>query len=341
MKKFLLYTLIIAFTISCKDDPRKRKENAILSATLISSNVDGLTIDKVITFTEEKIAFLLPNKTIPKGINPLTMKVDLELSEKATVDAPAEFSFTKPEDFIIANVKAENGDVAEWKIYFAGNQLAYNRFTKWTAYNDNGIPYKEPLEKGNIFWNTTNFISLQNGFAGIDKYPDGSTKYAQITTGGSAKNPLVTSAVFNGVFVNKDMVSLLTINEKMGTGIPYSLKPKALNFQYKYKPGKQLIKVNSKNGTNTIENLTGVDKCRIVGLLVHQLNGHNVLIGKAELISPKYVATPMTQTIKFQYMDTQLTPTHFVFFATSSYEGYMLKGAVGSQLSVNNLEFIF
>lgn len=345
-KTHILVFLFVFF--SCKKEIRKNTEANVIGIEVLSSNVEGLKIDTVISIPERQSVFLLPNKSLPKDIEKLTMNVKWQLSENAQlVKGTEDFTFTNPSDSYEIIVKAENGDEKKWHLFFAGNQLQGNDFELWHDVLENDIRYRNPGIKDSSFWGTTNHLSVKMGYAGVSRFPEASSKQLKMTTGSTKNYPILTAAVFTNYDEEKlSSAYPKNIVPKMFTGIPYGLRPKSLQLAYRYQPGKKMIQAVQKNSENVdegfdLKELEGmVDKCQITVLLVRK-NGEQITeLGKVEVFSSVFSATLKPIEIPFEYTSEQ-KPTHLIFFATSSAEGNTLKGAVGSSLIIDNVYFKF
>lgn len=343
-----IYTLVFFLVLfSCKKEIRKNTEANIIGIEVLSSNVEGLKIDTVISIPERQSVFLLPNKSLPKDIEKLTMNVKWQLSENAQlVKGTEDFTFTNPSDSYEIVLKAENGDEKKWHLFFSGNQLPNSDFELWHDVLENNIRYRNLGIKDSSFWATTNHLSVKMGYAGVSRFPEASSKQLKITTGSAQNYPILTAAAFTN-YDEQKLASVYPekIIPKTFTGIPYGLRPKKLRLGYRYQPGKKLIQAIQKNPKNAdegfdLKEFEEMDKCQITVLLVRKVGEQIIEIGKAELFSSVFGATLKPIEIPFEYI-SESKPTHLIFFATSSAEGNMLKGAVGSSLTIDNVYFEF
>lgn len=347
MRKIFVYSLLFILVFSCEKEKYKSDKANVLGVKTLSTNVEGLKIDTTIVIEDKQIVFLLPNKHIPAETEQVTIDVEFIVSKNAEASKKTQkLTFSSPSDSYTITVNAENGDVKNWKIFFSGNQLPFADFENWQDVSENGMQYRDLIDDDSIFWNTSNSLSSKIKYAGVTRFPEGNSKQAKITTGENSTYPILTSAVFSGTLLS-DIKNIYPNNlvPKTTTGIPYSLKPKQLRLKYKYSPGKKYIQATPNNTDKLIEGFTikeieGVDKCRIIAMLVHKIGTQIVEVGRAELISPVYRATLLPYSIPFSYK-LNLTPTHIIFFATASAEGHKFKGAVGSSLVIDDIEFVF
>lgn len=343
-----IYTLVFFLALfSCKKETHKNAEAKIIGIEVLSTNAEGLKIDTVISIPERQSVFLLPNKALPKELKTLTINIKYVFSKNAQlVKGKDVLTFSNPSDTYEIIVKAENGDEKKWHLFFAGNQLQNNDFEIWYDMYENGIRYRNPGIKDSSFWGTTNNLSIKMGYAGVSRFPEASSKQLKMTTGSTKNYPILTAAVFTN-YNEQKLASVYPqkILPDVFTGIPYGLRPKSLQLGYRYQPGKKLIQAVQKNAENAnegfeLKELEGVDKCQITVLLVREEREQIIEIGKVELFSSIFGATLKPIKIPFEY-SSEKKPTHLIFFATSSAEGNILKGAVGSSLIIDNVYFEF
>jgi hypothetical protein len=128
-------------------------------------------------------------------------------------------------------------------------------------------------------------------------------------------------------------------------GIPFVLRPVAIKFRYSYNPGEQYVKATPKNPDNifggfNITDIPGEDMFSIYAYLEVRHGDSNVEIGRAE-ISSGVLQSDLTEiTIPFTYTSSS-KPTHINLVMASSKDGHLYTGAVGSVLTVDDLELIY
>ena len=166
----------------------------------------------------------------------------------------------------------------------------------------------------------------------------------RIKTGETDAVPVTAGTLFLGKFDIEGAIQNPTNPSKATDfGIPFHYRPKAFSFKMKYTSGGQLIKGTLKNpsslfGGFTIDSLSGTDNYKVYSYLEVR-NGESVkIIGSFEVRGADF--EEQVRTIPYEYTSDE-NPTHITLVFTSSADGNEWKGAIGSELIIDDLRLIY
>ena len=161
----------------------------------------------------------------------------------------------------------------------------------------------------------------------------------------STSVPIAAGTLFTGRFdLSKAIANPLDPKKATNMGIPFIARPIAFRVKYAYESGDTLCQVTFNSSTSifggyTKEILEGQDQCSIYSILESR-DGDNVTeIARAELFSES-TTNVIELNINFIYT-SDLDPTHITVVFTSSKDGDLWKGAVGSELIIQEFELIY
>lgn len=232
------------------------------------------------------------------------------------------------------------------------------KYYEWTEYFGDDVQIPETWASGNPGFR------IAKSSAKPDQYPAvpsadggavGNSPHIILRTcdtgafGHMAGMPLAAGNIFLGNF---DVTyALQDAMQATAMGHPFSMKPLRLEGYYKYKPGEQFKDISGK----VVEGKVDVGNIYAVFYLNHTADGKSfVLHGDDVLTSPQIVAVAQMKEMKttdqwtsfslaFDYqkeVDPLLLAEHgysLTIVGTSSIEGDLFSGAVGSELRLSNL----
>lgn len=257
-------------------------------------------------------------------------------------------------------ILAENGDLKKWNIQLLNKMQLYNSdFELWVdKCPTNMLSLSiDPIPGIGRGWATANNTFVK-GTLPVEHLLNG--KAAELTTKLITFMPknLITAAT---LFLGKMEMSPLELEipKKMTKfGIPFTASPIAIRIDAKYEPGETYQQSKKISGTGIgakyeLENLPGNDEGHIWIELIHW-NGSGKLDYSGDPIEGVHVLARGEHIFKGKTEWQQLRinldrksdfdkykPTHFVVVMTSSLNGHLFAGAIGSKLCVDNFELIY
>lgn len=294
---------------------------------------------------------------IEKAVFPFRAHLQVYLSPDAKSDISRSIVFkdiNTEHSFTVISTNGEKSKKWTFKINY-NPQIPNSDFEKWIKKSTFFTKYDDidPIEP-KCGWATANNSFVQ----GTNPIEYNGGKAAEITT--SKQINLLGEFVAAGtLYTGYFEMNLNTDDPRSMTyfGIPFTSKIRSIRLEAKYKAGnkmQQAIKDGNKYKIIDIEDKNTRD-CGHIWVELIRYNGtvpleyHGkptegvVVIGKGEMIfdgnNPDYNRWQRID-IPIIYNDDSL-PTHIVIVMTSSKEGDVYKGAVGSSLCVDNVELIY
>ncbi len=282
---------------------------------------------------------------------PLSLTPLITVSPGASV-SPSSGSvvvFDDPEDFVKYTITAQDGLGSEEYIFtIRDNQIPDADFENWFVETGmNAQPFLQPGKyKEAAVWATTNMATSIYSIYGTTPLEDGNNKMAKIETVETVAIPLVAGAMYLGKF---DLDAAIAEPGNPGAaailGMPFFAKPKAIQLQYSFDSGDQLIQAVLKDPGNLfggfdVFNLEGTDKFGIKAVLEKRTGDMVTIIAQAEFESDQETDTMTEMRLELQYLSNE-DPTHFHISFSPSVDGGMFKGAIGSHLIIDELKMIY
>lgn len=249
-------------------------------------------------------------------------------------------------------IKADNEDEKVWNIQIVPS-IENSGFELWINEDNDKKVNIDPTPGKGLGWATANNTFVQ----GTRPVANNGGKAAQMTTElqsiGFLGDMITSGTLFTGYFSMN--ISALN-NPPLMTyfGIPFILKPVSISFDAKYAAGNKLQQSVKENGMYKLKDLPGVDEGRTWIKLLRwegkgELDFHEkpvedlLFLGEGEYVfDGKNEALKNWQklTVPIQYnpLYTHLEPTHIAIVFTSSRQGDSFIGAIGSKLTVDNVE---
>ncbi len=291
------------------------------------------------------------------AIQQLTLS-SFALSDKNVGDP---LNLTKVETMIVT---AEDGTSTTWtieaRVASDNPQLPNSDFNKWYQTN---AGYFEPGESESAtIWGTGNPGTQLLGLLATTplEIADGNlvAKLETLYNGDLAatfKTPISAGSIFTGKF-NPENIDISDPEAAIDFGTPFSGRPKAFKIKYSYDPG---LENKDKNG-----NLLGYgDACDIYILLEVRNESGDKRLATAWFRNDEKIDNQTEVQIDFTYGELPadapeysrpadgkyvsadsasfIPPSHLTFVASSSADGKIFAGAVGSILFVDDLELIY
>jgi hypothetical protein len=310
----------------------------------------GLVPDTVVVDDLSQTISLMFPESLPAESYPVSFVANFGLTA-GTTSSPvsgATFLISDREDYDLLTLTAEDGSKYEYGILLRDNQIPNSGFEDWYSTSGmDGRSYNEPgLNARSTVWATANYGTSMYGVYGTKPLADGDNTLAQIKTGETSLIPLTAGTLFNGRFDVSGAISNPTNPRKAVIfGIPFALRPTAFRFRYTYQPGDRYIKATLKNSSNlfggfNITDLEGGDMFSAYAVLEAREGAQVTEIGRAEINSGETQDVFLELTIPFAYTSSK-KPTHIYVVFTSSKDGDLYTGAVGSTLTVDKMELIY
>lgn len=345
--QFLVIVLTF-FLAGCIKDAPLNPEADIESFTLDSSQT---TADAVIDQINNTIQLYLTSEAFEKGVAPA-----INVSSGATV-TPASGDSIHPKDgivqYIVTSETGANQKTYTIEIVNVGD-WSFD-FETWKQNNDD--KYEYPVEDGVELWSSGNAgVALSGVPQQPDAYPTRSTtdaysgsKAAQLVTiKGTVLSELVGAYIFAGSLFLGTFNALSALENPLKAtefGQPYIGLPDTFTGYYKYTPGPVFQDENK----NPVAGKT--DKCALYAVLFQgpgRLDGTNIhssdkVIATATLADgsarPSFTKFSIPFTYK-QGWDSTKKNLMMAIIASSSSEGDLYRGAIGSTLIVDSLAII-
>ncbi|HAN19440.1 MAG: hypothetical protein A2X13_02080 [Bacteroidetes bacterium GWC2_33_15] len=353
MKKILLITLSVLFIMySCNDD--ESDLNKISKYEITSSSNSGLVVQDVIIDETLKKIYIVVSNSPAEEFFPLTIIPSIKVSSGAKVSPSSgtQVVFNDADDAVFYEVTAEDGNSETYIVQIIHKQIQNSGFQDWYDVQlSTSASYKEAGRlKNTTLWASANSGTSTYGVYNTMPYVDENVGLEDtmvlIKTSVSGAIPITAGTLFTGRFSLAGAIANPTDPKKATTfGIPYFWRPVSIKFKFKYTAGPDYIKATLNNPSNifggfTIDSLDGFDKCNIYAILEKRTGTETIEIGRADFISGTSGNLLSEEMVDFTYTSTE-NPTHITVVFTSSKDGDLWTGAVGSELIVNNLELIY
>ncbi len=348
MKKVLLALCLISLW-SCKDDDPILDAYELLGFEVEATGEFDPYKTYIDTASYQVLVFSSTNLDLisfPLSLNPV-----ITVSPGASV-IPSSGSvvvFDDPEDFVKYTITAQDGLGSEEYIFtIRDNQIPNAGFENW--FQETGMNAQPFLQPGKYLettvWTTTNMGTSIYSIYGTTPLQDGNNTMAEIETVETVAIPLVAGAMYLGKF-DLDAAIADPGNPAAAAklGIPFFAKPTAIQLNYAFESGDQLIQAVLKDPGNLfggfdVFNLEGTDKFGIKAVLEKRTGDVVTIIAQAEFESDQEVDAMTEMKMQLQYLSDD-DPTHFHISFSPSVDGGTFKGAIGSSLIIDDLKMIY
>jgi hypothetical protein len=348
MKKILFLLVIVILILSCNDE--KLKDAELQDFDIVDISILDIELIKSEIINESNRVLLYINDDLNLQSFPLTLHAELTISKgaKTSLKNGGEIIFNNSDEVYSFDIESEDGNLVSWEITLIHKQLQNSNFENWIDNKGlNGEFYKEiGSSVETSIWSTANMGTSTYSIYGTQPIIANNNTLVQIRTDSVKTLPLTAATLFTGTFNLSGAIANPSDPKKATIfGTPFPFSPKAFKVRYKYAAGNWYKQATLKNSNNIFggfdeEGISGEDQCAIYAILENR-NGDSVTeIAKAELYSNSTTDELIETTITFNYT-SQLTPTHITVVFSSSKDGDLWRGAVGSTLVIDDLEFIY
>lgn len=285
--------------------------------------------------------------------------ISILTSEGAMAQCVDNFTFDTYEDCMEITVTAADGQTTRvWKVYFTElYQIPNSDFELWGKFgNDinNNVLTIDPMPGKGQGWATAN-----NTFVlGAEPFDYQGGKAARLTT--KIQDAIIfgdliaAGSLYTGYF-QIDVNNLDDSRSMTYFGVPYTLRPAALEFDARYVPG-DTLKQAVKNGYRyEIQDIEGTDSGHAWIHLIHWDSSKDfayhgreedgaTLLGSGEIIFDGNNSAYRNwghYRIDIEYTNRDLLPTHVAIVFSSSQKGDEYIGAPGSVMEVDNVQLIY
>jgi len=345
MKKLFFFAVLAVILTACNKS--KKPENPTIydfSVTNISQS--GPVLDTVVIDETYKAIYLLFSNSLSSVTFPLNVTATFSLTTGAT-SVPASGSvitFNSIDELSHYLVTTSDGVEVSYTVSLRDDQIPDSGFEDWyTAVGMNGASFPEPgLAEDNTAWATANMGTSTFGVYCTTPVTGSGNTVANIVTGQTSLVPVTAGTLFNGRFdVNGAISHPTDPKEATDFGIPFCLRPVSISFRYTYQPGSHYVQATLNNPSNifggfTVTDIAGSDMFTAYAVLERRTGTTTVEIARAEMVSGTLQTTMKDVTIPFTYTSTS-KPTHIYVVFSSSKDGDLWKGAVGSALAVDDV----
>ncbi|MBN1789588.1 MAG: PCMD domain-containing protein [Bacteroidales bacterium] len=348
MRNMLIAVLLAALFAACEKD-QSSNEPKITDFSVTGLNRSSFTLDQVFQDDSSKIIYLLFSNGIPADSFPLQFTVSFALPAGTTSNPAPGGQVTIPniDQHLKFTVSAENGKQVDYYVVLRDNQLPNRGFEDWySAVGMDGNPYSDPGKSSEFtIWATANHGTSIYGTYGTKPLAIGDNTVAQISTGATAI-PVTAGTLFTGRFdINGAINHPTDPRQATHFGTPFSLRPVSLKFKYAYQPGDLYVRATLNNPDNifggfTVTELPGNDMFTGYAVLEKRDGSGVVEIGRAEMTSGDLQNELTEISLPFVYSSDQ-KPTHISVVFSSSKDGDLFTGAVGSTLLVDDVELVY
>ncbi len=348
MKKILSVFIFATLLYSCEEDKSSNAE--IIDLSIIEASNSELIFDGVYIEPDDQRLYIFLNNDLSNINFPISFTADFKLSSGAKTASIVgnEISFSNSDEVKLIEVQAEDGTKKEWYIQLVHKQMQNAGFENW--FDNKGMNGKLYTEIGESdiasIWSTANLGTSMYSVYCTQPLLIETNTLAEIVTGETPVVPITAGTLFIGTFdLGKAMSNPTDPKQATSFGVPFIYRPTAMKFNFKYQAGEQYIQAIPKNPESILEGFTvneieGQDKCSIYAILEIRNNDQVTEIARAEMESGTTVDVMEETILTFNYTSTE-SPTHISIVFTSSIEGDLWKGAIGSKLVIDDLELIY
>lgn len=346
MKKTLIIVLIALSFAGCKKSQAPQNPT-ITDYTVTSVSQSASLPDTVIIDEDNKTISLMFSNPLSSVTYPLSVTATFNLAEGSTAEPASGSTLTFANADALSDyvVTASDGVEVTYTVSLRDKQIPDSDFETWyLATGLNSASFYDPgISADNTYWATANMGTSSFGVYCTTPVTSGGNTVVKIETGQTSLVPITAGTIFNGRFDVNGALSHPTDPKQATTfGIPYSFRPYSFSFNYTYQPGSQYIQATLKNPNNifggfTVTNISGTDSFTAYAVLERRTPSETTEIARATLTSSAVQSVMTTAVVPFTYSSAE-RPTHIYIVFSSSKDGDLWKGAVGSTLTIDNVE---
>jgi len=349
MKKTAIIVLMALSFAGCKK--AQAPQNPTISDYTVTSVSQPATLpDTVIIDENYKTISLMFSNSLSTITYPLSVTATFNLDEKSTAEpaSGSTLTFNNANDLSHYVVSGSDGTEVTYTVSIRDQQIPDSDFETWYLTTGlNNVSFYDPgISAENTYWATANMGTSSFGVYCTTPVTSEGNTVVKIETGQTSLVPITAGTLFNGYFDVNGALSHPTDPKQATTfGIPYSFRPYSFSFNYTYQPGSQYIQATLKNTNNifggfTVTNISGTDSFTAYAVLERRTPTKTIEIGRATLTSSAVQSVMTNAIVPFTYSSPE-RPTHLYIVFSSSKDGDLWKGAVGSTLIIDDLEIRF
>jgi len=346
----ILFTFMALILLTACKKEQLSGDASLFDVSVADLSRHSFTLDQIFLDEPGRTIYLLFANRISPDSLPLQFSTSFSLPVGATsIPASGEtVTLNSLDDRLKYTITAEDGTKVDYYVVVRDNQLPNSGFEDWfTTTGMDGASYKEPGKSAaTTVWATANYGTSIYGVYCTTPVVDGGNTEVQIKTGETSTVPVTAGTIFTGKFDINGAIDHPTDPRKATLfGIPFSLRPDSIKFRYKFQPGSHYIHATLKNPSNifggfTISDIPGTDKFTAFAIL-EKRDGTDVLeTGRAEIISSDSQDVMKEISLPFVYSSGE-KPTHISVVFSSSKDGDVYTGAVGSILTIDDVELFY
>jgi Putative carbohydrate metabolism domain len=348
MKKILPLLLVATLFFACSDD---KSSNADITDAYITDLSDSnLNYVQTSIDSDNGKIYLFFNNDLRDIAFPIKLDADIKTSSGAKLSSllNGELVFSNPDIILTTDVIAEDGTTKSWSVFLVHKQLQNSDFESW--FDNMGMNGKSYKESGNSavtsVWATANMGTSSYSVYGTKPINDSGNTLVEIKTQTAGNLPITAGTIFTGIFSLAEAIANPTDPEKATLfGTPFIFRPTGFKFKYKYQAGEDYVQATLINPTNifggfTIADISGEDECTIYAFLEVRDGDQITEIARTKMESGTTEDNMTEATLTFDYTST-VNPTHITIVFSSSTDGALWRGAVGSTLVVDDVELIY
>lgn len=352
MKKIFntLIPLAIMMLIASCEKEHQSGDTQITDFSVSDLSWQSYTLDTIVVDEPGRTITLLFANNIPSDAYPLNFSATFFLPTGArSLPASGEMvTINSKDEGLKYVVTAEDGTHENYYVLIRDNQLADSGFDDWhTASGLNGNLYSEPGKAATTtIWATANKGTSIYGIYGTKPVLLENNTVAQIATGETSAVPVTSGTLFTGKFDINGAINHPTDPRKATQfGIPFTLRPDSIQFEYTYLPGSRYVHAALNNpssifGGFTVTDIAGSDSFTAYAVLEVRNGAQIIEVARAEIVSGDLQPVMKRISLPFVYQSMQ-RPTHLTVVFASSKDGDLFTGAVGSTLTIDNVGFVY
>lgn len=341
--------LFLYLQTSCKKE-QQSEDTRLTDFSVTGLSWNSFTLDTVMIEERDKTINLLFKEGIPSEAFPVQFLASFILPAGASSFPASGETVTihSKDDALKYTITAEDGSRDDYYVLIRDNQLDNAGFEDWfTKSGLNGSNYKEPGKSAaTTIWATANQGTSIYSVYGTQPVVLPGNTVAQISTGETSSVPVTSGTLFTGKFDINGAINHPTDPRKATQfGIPFTLQPDSIQFEYSYQPGSRYVRATLNNpssifGGFTVTDIAGSDSFTAYATLEVRDGGQITEVARAEIVSGVLQPEMKRISVPFEYQSSQ-KPTHITVVFASSKDGDLFTGAVGSTLKIDNVVLIY
>lgn len=351
MKKFLFAVLVGGLILSCSKDEKSLGEAELISFKISEDCTCSANFSETILDEDYNIIHTFSDTELKSVDYPISLEPEIAVSAGATVTPSSneQVTFTSDEDYVNYKITSEDNQVTtDWYALVRDNQLPNSDFDNWYEVQGlNGLNFVDPGKYSeSTIWATANMGTSTYSVYGTVPVEENGNTIVKISTGETDVVPITAGTLFIGRFDVEGAIQNPTDPEKATDfGVPFIYRPTGIKFNYQYTSGAQMIQATLRFPDNLfggfdIEQIEGKDDYKIYAFLEKRTGDKVLEIAYVEIKGSDTEDQLTERIMLFDYSSEEI-PTHISLVFTSSANGHLWKGAVGSTLLIDDLKLVY